>query len=262
MGNFWDQFVFRVCVGLGEEHFPEGFASAASLIGQAHRLGRLPMDRLNDLSLLLIVLVCPDAAAAHQQAFAEADRRGLLKSRQTWAVLREALPPRLTDLLLIGHADEGGRRKGLVSGVIHVLYLPALVRFGARLALCSTEDAEKWMIPFVHRALRSLDRRQINHDEFLCHLYHQVLIHRCPIADGWPAEPLPWRSNLDPVEEMFLNRCLQLDAESRCTLYLSFYARLNAEQIRCIFRDTSNLRTQDVVDLLRDIWEDLLPDLA
>jgi hypothetical protein len=108
MGNFWDTFVFRVCSGLGENLFPQGYNDAAEVLLFADRLGLLDLATLNDLSILLILMTCPAGSSLEGPVAMEYLRRGLGPHRN-WACLGEALPPRLTDFtcLPISGARDG-----------------------------------------------------------------------------------------------------------------------------------------------------------
>jgi hypothetical protein len=261
MGNFWDDFVFRVCIGLGEQFFP-GFRTACNLLRTAHQLNLLDVGRLNDLSLLLIILTCPTDWALHEEAAQEFLHRGLTAG-QEWAILRQALAPRLTDLFLLGFFGEP-RQAALVQRIAYTLYQPALVRFMARLALIDTMTAHAFAAPYGGRTFRALSYAEILDEEFLCQLYGQVVNSGWPNAAVWP-QPFPdWEASINQDERDFLNCCLDhLSSGNRCVLYLSFYALLNAEQIACIFRTlTPAPRTDDVVDGLDDSWRKVLDCLA
>jgi hypothetical protein len=260
MGKFWDAFVFRVCVGLGEGFFA-GFRTAADVLRAAHRLRLLDVAGLDDLSVLLIVLTCPSGSPLHEEAVREYLRRGRT-AEEDWAVLREALPPRLTDLYLLGFFGEL-RQTALVQRVSATLYLPALARFMARLAMEDTATARAFAAPYLNPTVRNLTYEEILDDEFLCQLYSQVVHSPWPNAVAWPPAPPAWLASIGPDEKDFIECCLALPPGDRCILYLSFYARLNAGQVACVFRDLNPApRADDVVVWLHDSWRTVLDCLA
>jgi hypothetical protein len=261
MGNFWDVFVFRVCAGLYESYPFGGARTARGILTLARQLGLLDLSRLNDLSLLLIVLTCEDGRPIQQEAYQLAVARGLTSPRP-WAILREALPPRLTDLLLLGNAGQP-RQRAVVSGVLATLYLPSLVRYQARLALVEYHVARAFVAPLFRQAADALDAISILEDEFLCQLYARVADTPWPNAADWPAVRPAWHRRCGVDERHFVDCCLSLWPGERLALYLSFYARLNAAQIACVYRpDVPDLNTTTVVEWLDDTWRAVLNGMA
>jgi hypothetical protein len=257
VGDFWDVFVFRVWAGMGEG-YSTGFRSAAAVLRLAHRQHLFTVSTLNDLSLLLLVLTCSDGCALHEEAAAEYLRRSLTPERE-WGVLREALPPHLADVQLLGHFG-APRQQAVLNRVARTLYLPSLVRFMARTALTDYDTARAFATPFLAPVLASLDYDEIVADEYLGRLYARVLASRWPSADRWTTPSPPWAARLGPPELAFLDGCLQrLPAADRAVLYLSFYGRLSAPQVAAALRPTvPGVRPQDVVGWLRDSWQTVL----
>jgi hypothetical protein len=258
---FWDTFVFRVYAGLGEGCFIPGFAAAAGVLEAAHEADLFAPADLNGLSVLLILLTCPPESPLHQAA-AQRYRRRPSTPIEDWAALREALPPRLTELLLVGHFGEPSRR-GLAHRAIHTVYVPSLVRFATRLALVETHLAQGFVIPFVSRVLATLDYDQIVGDGFAAELYARVHDSTWPNAEDWPEELPRWHDDLTPAERLFLNVCLHLDPGRRLLLYSSFYAHLNANQLAEVLRsDLPTIRPDDVVSWLSECWRTVLEEMA
>jgi hypothetical protein len=256
MDDFWDAFVFRVWSGMGEHH-PRGFPTAAKVLEQAHRLHLLPVVDLNDLSLLLILLTCPVGRPLHEDAARVYLARNLSREEEA-AVLREALPPHLTELHLLGFFGQP-RQSILVRRLLYTLHFPALSRFMARMALTSYTLAEDFASPFLDEAHRTLQYTDILDDLFLSNLYTQVMQSDWPRASGWPKPRPPWEETLTEGERSFLNGCLLLSPGSRWVLYLSFFARLNPVQIAQVFHnDLPGLRPPDVVAWLSDVWGEVL----
>jgi hypothetical protein len=264
MGNFWDAFVFRIWAGLGE-HNHSGFATAAELLVLAHRLRLLMPAELNDLSILLILLTCPGDSALHHEANNEYQARSLTREEEA-AALREALPPHLTELYLLGYWGEP-RQNALVRRTVFALYLPALTRFMARLALTDyavAEDFAGWDLHFAHK---TLDYEDIHSDQLVTGVYAKTWGSDWPCADSWPAKPPAWAKTLSEAERAFLSCCLNLGRGTRYVLYLSFYGRLNARQIAGILAsDSGDLlehqpKAEDVVDWLYDSWSEVLHGL-
>jgi hypothetical protein len=150
----------------------------------------------------------------------------------------------------------------VVDGIVYTLYLPPLVRYLSRAALISYTNARDFAVPFLRRALDRLDYFQIVEDNYLSVLY-QLVLRNWYVANGWPAPPNPmprWARRLSAEKRTFLDCCLdRLVPEDRCLLYLSFYARLNAEQIARVFAPhVPRLTPQGVVDRLVDAWKEVL----
>jgi hypothetical protein len=111
MGNFWDAFVFRVCVGLGEGFFA-GFRTAADILRTAHQLRLLDVARLDDLSVLLIVLTCSSSGPLHEEAVQAHSLFVRVGGRQ---VPKDDLPITLAgrDHASVGSEGQRGNRAGL-----------------------------------------------------------------------------------------------------------------------------------------------------
>ena len=261
MGDFWDTFVFRVCMGLNEGFFP-GFRRATVVLHFAYGKAFFNVPQLTDLSILLIVLTCPTNSQLHQEAAREYLRRKLPR-HQEWAVLREALAPRMTDLYLLGYFGDP-RQRAVVARVVHTLYLPPLARFLARLALEDDTVARVFGTPFLNPTLTALTYDEIVRDEFLCQLYLRVLSSPWPNADQLPIHPPAWWGNTEVAERTFLECCLaRLSPGERCALYLSFHAQLSAEQIACVFQPViTGLEQRHVVDWLSHAWEEVLKGMV
>jgi hypothetical protein len=256
MDDFWDAFVFRVWSGMGEHH-ARGFPTAVKILERAHELKLLPVADLNELSLLLILLTCLPGRPLHDDAAPIFQARELSREEEA-AVLREALPPHLTELHLLGYFGQP-RQNILVRRLLYTLYFPTLSLFLARMALISRTDAADFASPFLDEAHRTLQYTDVLDDLFLSNLYTRVLQSGWPCPSDWP-EPLPpWETTLTQAERSFLNGCLGLSPGSRSVLYLSFYARLNPVQIAQIFReDLPGLCPPDVVAWLADAWGEIL----
>jgi hypothetical protein len=258
---FWDAFVFRVFAGLGEDCFIPGFAAAADVLEAAADAELLGVADLNDLSVLLILLTCPPTSRLHRAA-AQRYRDRSPTPFEDWAALREALPPRLTELLLVGHFGEPSRR-ALAHRAVHTLFVPSLVRFAARLALVDTHLAQGFVIPFVSRVLATLDYDQIVSDGFVARLYGRVHETAWPNAASWPEQLPAWHRDLTPAERLFLDTALDLDPGRRLLLYSSFYAPLNPNQLAEVLRpDLPTIRPDDVVSWLSQCWHSVLEGMA
>src|SRR5438128_1941196 len=127
MDPFWDRFVYRVSLGLGEGCFRPGFPIAAEVLRTAFESRMELIPQLNDLSRLLILLTCPSDYAAHEAA----DQAYRGAGREWWRdglALRDVLPPRLAELYLVNCLGEP-RQSSLARGALRALLQPALNQF-------------------------------------------------------------------------------------------------------------------------------------
>jgi hypothetical protein len=279
--NFWNSFIFRVVVGLGEGE-QDGWLNGGDLLRLAAERGLLEVGpSLNDLSVLLLWLTCPIDSPLQEAAVRQWDERVRHLSGDRvgarlheWTVLREALPPHLADVYL-HYCLAKQRQRWLVEGMVYTLYYPALVTFLERLLLSDTGWVESFATPFFSarpNVLERLDRDEALSEEFLQCLYRQVrdALERAggrrgwPAAARWPASPPAWVAAISEDEKLFLDRCLDReDPGDRVLLYLSFYAGLNVGQVTTVCRDQyPSLQPREVLDRLRDLWEEILEDMA
>jgi hypothetical protein len=266
MKSCWhDVVIFRICIGLGEGHFP-AYARARGLLARVESELLSVMDDLNNLSILLLVLTFPAGSALHEAAAAEYLRREL-PPHAVWATLREALPPYLTDFEALGQT-RGPRQQALLHLVHETLYVPALTTYLARVAMVDSVIACLRAAPWPRRILAQTqiaphaDSPLSMDDGFLVALYRDVMTTSWPIADRWPEadHPPSWVATIDPEEVCFLDRCLErLPPERRALLYLSLYAQLNVRQITAVLRaNIPDLLPEEVVRWLCDAWEAVL----
>lgn len=260
MGNFWDHFVFRVCIGLGEDHH-EGFRRSVPVLEQAYDSSLLSIEELNHLSVLLLLLVCPSESPLGQAAFEEHQRRNL-GPEQEWGLLREAIPPTLSHFLLHAHFGEG-RQRALVHNQIYSLYVPHLTRFLARTALVDYPVAHLRAMDLIRGALAALDPMNLAENSFLSQLYSRILSLNWPIVNQFRTEVPEWYARLEEPEQALITHSLTLGPGERYAFCLSFDACLNAPQIAQTFQQPGeDWQTEGVVELLTDVWEQLLFLLA
>src|SRR5207249_2122923 len=126
---------------------------SARLLERACELDLFPIEELDDLSLILVLLTCPTSSPVYQAALARY-RPPASGNLRTWAALREALPPRLRDLLLLGYYGEAHQRV-FINQLVELLYTPALVFFTTRWRLVETPVAWAATRLAFQRALRT-----------------------------------------------------------------------------------------------------------
>jgi hypothetical protein len=267
--SFWDRVIFRMTLGLGEGHQP-GFRTAALLLCRAHHNRQLPLASLNDLSLLLVLFVCPSDSAVHQAALGEFQRRNR-SPLDCWEVLREALRPNLGDFHALAY-HRAPRQRSLVESAYALLYVPALAIFLSRMALIELPEAAASarlrfheVFPQIEPGVPSAHEPVSLDDGLLIGVYARELQAGRPIPSTWSVESPGWLATVPVEERRFLEFCWEaLDYDLRCLLFLSFYAELNVRQITQILISAGDdhCSPEEVVANLDWIWRKVLDGLV
>jgi hypothetical protein len=236
---FWDWFIRRVWLTLGGV-LPDGLTAAANVFAEAHRRHLFALPAVDELSILLLVLTCPQGTVLRTRAEQEFTRRGIgaLAARQrVWDLLTALGPPRTTELLTLFHRGAPAQR-GLAADLLMRHHGPHLALFLGRLSLTDPDSQRPQAITTLTRALGRFTRIPLGTIDFPCYLYRRALAGLSAAAPpaGLPSPPLPaWLTGLPTEERRFLACCLGcLSLAQRIAVYLSFYAGLDADQIRCV----------------------------
>jgi hypothetical protein len=254
--NFWDRFVLCLYYGLSET-LPVGRDVAASLFGEAFLRGRLMPAQLNDLSLLLLLGVCPAGSPIQPDAEQAAFGRGLHQQPgHAWALLSASRPTRLQELLELGRLPAPSFRVLVASVLAHPnlaeVYNNLCEGLG-RLLLVDPVSQQQAAQAYLFRAIRRYVAMPLGTMEFTCLLYLDVLARirppGTPLPSALPAGVPPgWFAALASDEQGVIQRCLAHLTEAEWVfLAVQLYGRLTVEQIACVLRQSDATITADQV---------------
>jgi hypothetical protein len=263
---FWDQFILRVYRTSGEHH-PGGLTAAARVLAEAHRQRLLDPASLDDLSVLLLLLVCPQGTALRASAAAEFTRRALgapAARGRVRSLLLAAAPPRHAEVLTLFHRGDPAQR-GLTADLLVRELAPPLALFLGRLLLTDPADQRQRAARLVARCLGGFGRIPLGTIDFGCYLYHHALdgLSAGDLPPAGPQPPLPpWFAGLPPDEQRFVSCCgRHLAPEARAGLYLTFYAGLNVRQVACVRSARQHWSEGQVLAEVEQSWAAVLTQL-
>jgi hypothetical protein len=255
--NFWNRLVRSVYRSLAANHSKGRKDVSDVLLGAS---GLLPITRLDNLSLALIVLSCD----VGQQLRIDADRK--LRSKDGWQFdMADGLAHYLdwSDLLEV-FAEGDTTQQDFVFEAVRVALGPDLIHFLGVMRLQDHDWGEAedfiWSALLEYKAGRfqtpSTYLKPSNDLE--CWLYQFV---SGQIEDStsrkWPDPEPNWKKARDSTyERPFMDCARSLQLDQRWLLYLSFYASLTADQIGAVLN--KGWRTQDLRRQLKITWKKTL----
>jgi hypothetical protein len=268
---FWDRLIRRLWYTL-EAARPNGRDAAATILARAHALGLLNLADLHDLTIILLVLICPPGSPLRQladQEFVNASRRLHLRPVYVRRLVEVSLPHRTEEFVTLGHRGNFSQR-GIVHDILFDLYLPTLELFLERFYLAAPRTRRPDAVQGLVQALAWFYRITLGTIDILCYLYGRLLsgllVNGQVPPTRWPL-PLPeWLAASGPVEQRFLH-CgilLPLSQTERIIVYLSLYAELDVRQIAGLSQFfpavTGNqvLTETQMIAQLSSCWERLL----
>jgi hypothetical protein len=275
---FWDRLLRRIYYTF-RESLSDDLTPAAQIVSHAHQLGLLNLVALDDLSILLLTLMCPWGTLLRQQADAEFLGRGLhFQPEHVWQLLSTSPPPRLDEILALGHGGiPPGRadpciphRRGVVIYILcseHPEFcLETLQQFLARLYFEDPSLHQRRAFDLLVQALARFQSIPLGTIDFHCRLYRHFFLHPnqpAPLPVVYPAPPGPaWLEILDLSERQFLQASLGLPVAQRILIYLAFYGQLNLYQIRCVLASHQRYTKAEVIAHLLGSWQLVLGNMA
>jgi hypothetical protein len=255
---FWDVFIRRVFAALGDAH-PHGPPTAFRALALAYLHRLFDPAQLQDVSILLLALLCPPGTALRARADAVFRDRGLhlpANRPQVLAALRAASPTRPTDWLPLLHQGTPHQR-GLVADLLLRAFAPRLAVFLGRVHLADPVTERAAAVQAVVRALGRFSRIPPGTIDFACYLYRRVL-RDLPVPAS-PPPTAPALATLPQAERQFLGGCVRhLGWAERVGVGLVHYAGLDVRQIACVLSATRPWGVDAVIRRLGQCWETVL----
>src|SRR5262249_15069871 len=157
--SFWDRLLAALTFGLASS-VPVGRDAAARFVQGAVTRGRLRLERLSDVSVMLLLGLLPAGSPHRRNAEEEATRRRLHHRPVAVAqALQAAAPPRLTELVESARAG-GPQLRGLVLAALWEPAVPGILEdlstYLARLYLC--DPAQRVFVSIVRGVLAEATR--------------------------------------------------------------------------------------------------------
>jgi hypothetical protein len=259
--SFGDLLVLDLYTSFGEGN-PQFLHIAAQVLQMAHVLKLLDVSRLNERSILLIILSGRPGVPVREAAYQRYIGLNLSQARLR-ELMHDLQPPDVGDLLRIAAAGDPVHRS-IVLRVLCEEYLPNLGTCLSRLYLSEGDSEELPALHILTNAVVACYQNLAAADDFFTHLYQHVLEKNGqPLPSKWPLERPSWVTGLGQWEQRFHECSLGGHPDVRRLLFLSFYGRLSARRITAILRTRNPAwRVPQVIALLASGWDQILKCMA